>query len=235
MTRMQRVQLTQRKPSPTAPDISGTVRVPIRRFWLLWRMAGAAFALIVSGYALIVQGIHYGDSVPRMDISAIAQEQLSGHAPVDATQLIDNATHYSERVQNEVFHRWPLWSFGITAYVLLLSSLTLFREFERLQSDEPGLIASPRALTVNVDANRRKLKPIPWTAISAIELRRVEGLQGISVRLREPGHVMYDGFFGSRMPNTGRTAVALSSRQLATSAKELKEVLDRYVAAAAAG
>jgi hypothetical protein len=198
-------------------------------------MAGAVFALIVSGYALIMQGIHYGDTVPRLDIATIAKEQFSGHAPVDATQLIGDATHYSDRVQNFVFHRWPIWSFGITAYVLLLSSLTLFREFERLQSDEPGLIASPRALTVNVDANRRKLKPIPWTAISAIDLRRVEGLQGVSVRLREPGHVMYDGFFGSRLPNTGRTVVALSSRQLAISAKELKEVLDRYAAAAAPG
>jgi hypothetical protein len=235
MSRMQRVQLTPGRSPSLARDVSGTVRVPIRRFWLLWRMAGAVFALIVSGYALIMQGIHYGDTVPRTDIATIAKEQFNGHAAVDATQLVGDATHYSERVQNFVFHRWPIWSFGITAYVLLLSSRTLFQEFGRLQSDEPGLIASPRALTVNIDAHRRKLKPIPWTAISAVELRRIEGFQGLSIRLREPGHVIYDGFFGNRMPNTGRTAVTISSSHLAMNAKELKEVLDRYIAATPTG
>ena len=227
MSRMQRVQLTPQKSPSLAPDVSGTVRVPIRRIWLLWRMAGAVFALIVSGYALIIQGIHYGDVVQAMDLSAIARQKIAGESSVDAKQVMDDAA----TVQNIVFHKWPMWSFAITAYVLWMASRTLFREFERLQSDEPGLIASPRALTVNIDSNRRKLKPIPWTAISAVELRRVEGLPGVTVRMHEPGHVMYDGFFGSRMPNTGRTAVSISSRQVALNANELKDILDRYVAA----
>jgi hypothetical protein len=230
MSRMQRVQLTPQTSPSRKPDIGGTVRVPIRRFWLLWRMAGAVFALIVSGYALIVQGIHYGDTVPSTDIATIAKEQFVDRGSVDPKELVDRATHYSERVQNVVFHRWPIWSFGITAYVLLLASRTLFLEFGRLQSDEPGLIASPRALTVNIDAKRRKLKPIPWTAMSTVELRRIEGFQGVSIRLREPGHVMYDGFFGSRLPNTGRTVVDISSRHLTMNAKELKQVLDGYIA-----
>ncbi len=231
MSRMQRVQLTPQKSSALAPDVSGTVRVPIRRIWLLWRMAGAVFALIVSGYALIMQGILYGDTVPHTDIAAIAKEKLSGRGSVDVKGLIGNATNYSERVQNAVFHQWPIWSFGITAYVLLLASRTLFLEFGRLQSDEPGLIASPRTLTVNIDANRRKLKPILWTAVSAVEQRRIQGLWGVTIRLREPGHVMYDGFFSSRLPNTGRTIVDISPIYLATNAQKLKQLLDHYLAA----
>ena len=229
MSRMQRVQLTPQKSPSLTPDVSGTVRVPIRRVWLLWRMAGAVFALIVSGYALIVQGIHYGDAVPRFDIATIARENLDGRHSIDARQLFEDATNESGRVQNAVFHQWPIWSFGITAFVLLLASRTLFQEFGRLQSDEPGLIASPRALTVNIDANRRKLKPIPWTAISAVELRRIQGLWGVTIRVREPGHVMYDGFFSSRLPNTGRTAVDISATYLATNAQKLKQLLDGYL------
>jgi hypothetical protein len=229
MSRMQRVQLTPQKSPSLAPDANGTVRVPIRRIWLFWRMAGAVFALIVSGYALIMQGIHYGDVVPRLDIADIAKEKLNGRHSVDPRRLFEDATNESARVQNAVFHQWPLWSFGITAFVLLLASRTLFLEFGRLQSDEPGLIVSPRALTVNIDANRRKLNPIPWTAISDVELRRIQGLWGVTIRIREPGHVMYDGFFSSRLPNTGRTAVDISPTYLASNAQKLKQLLDGYL------
>ena len=230
MNRTQRIQLTPHK-SPVA-DVSGTVRVPIRRFWLLWRMAGAVFAMIVSGYALVMQGIHYGDQAPQ-DMAAIAQQQIDRQNPTDAKELVTHATHDADRMQNYMFHRWPIWSFGITAYVLLLASRTLFLEFGRLQGDEPGVIASPRTLTVNVDAKRRKLKPIPWTAVSGTELQRVEGFPGLTIRLREPGHVVFDGVLASRLPNTGRTSVALSSHYLGISAKELKELLDGYIATSA--
>lgn len=230
MSRMQQIQLTARKKS-LAADASGTVRVPIRRWWLLSRIAGAVFALIVSGYALIMQGIHYGDAVPRFEVAGIALEQLSETGSVDAKKIVDDATRYSAQVQNTVFHQWPLWSFGVTALVLLLASRTLFLEFGRLQSDQPGLVASPRALTVNVDANRRALKPIPWSAIGSIELRRVQGWQGVTVRLREPGHVRYEGILASRLPNTGRTVVPLSTLQLSANAQDLKEILDGYLAA----
>ncbi len=230
MSRMQRVQLTPQKSPSLAPDVSGTVRVPIRRIWLMWRMAGAVFALIVSGYALIMQGIHYGDTVPRLDIAALAKEKLDGRQSIDPKHFFEDATNESGRVQNAVFHQWPAWSFGVTAFVLLLASRTLFLEFGRLQSDEPGLVASPRTLTINIDANRRKLKPIPWTAISAIELRRIQGLRGVTVRLRESGNVMYDGFFSSRLPNTGRTTVDISPIYLATNAQKLKQLLDGHIA-----
>jgi hypothetical protein len=230
MSSTQRVTLRSQKTTAYAPDASGTVRVPIRRFWLLWRMLSAVLALLISGYALVMQGIHYGDAAPNVDLAAIAKEKFSGNASTDTKRLFDEATRYSTTVQNVFFRRWPIWSFGITAFVLLMASRALFLEFGRLQSDEPGLIASPRALTVNIDVKRRALKPIPWTAISAVELRRTEGLQGVTIRLREPGHVMYEGFFASRLPNTGRTSVTISPLNLAMTGKELKQLLDGYIA-----
>ena len=227
MSRMQNIQFTPKK--SLIADVSGTVRVPIRRFWLLWRMAGAMFALVVGGYALVMQGIHYGDSSPQ-DIATLVKERVAAQDSTDVKELVDHATHYSDHLQNYMFHRWPVWSFGITAYVLLLACRTLFLEFGRLQSDEAGVIASQRALAVNMDAKRRRLKPIPWSVIVGTELKRMEGFPGVSVRLREPGHIVSEGFFASRLPNTGRVAVMLSSHYLAISANDLKQLLDGYIA-----
>lgn len=213
------------KPLDTASTQS-TIRIRLHRGRIVWRLVCSIAVVLGSAYALVDQGVHFG-TTEHFDLSKIILDQIRT-APHDQQEMMRNTAATARAMTGQ----WPVWSLVITSLVLIVSIRTFFRELSMVQIADAALVISPKTLTLNLETNRRVLRPIPWSAISAIDERTVRGKPGIVVSLREPARYLAEASVLSRsLIGWHPERIAISAGALSVGRKELSATLQRYFAA----
>ncbi len=208
--------------------IASTVRIPLHRGRIVWRLLCAIAVILFSAYALIHQALDY---VPRRDagpVVTIGQQELR-NVPADKREIAATAAEYVGTVQKYTRDYGREWRMFVTVAALLTAVFAVFREMARLQSMEAGMIVAPSGVTINSEATHRIAKRIEWSDISAIADRNYKGRPGVAITLRDPERFLDGGtFFSGLVRKSGDARLVVAPGSLQISKDDLKTLLTRY-------